>query len=371
MRRLLYHRSTPFTHYRKSWHTYSFIGLLLISIVALVACGPAATSAPTVPPTQTPTAQLDPTPTAIPTSTPSPTPTDQPAPTLPMVEEPAPVESVAIEVTATDPVSADLVLVTGLPSGCVSFKGYTLEREGDTFQVTATNVRPDKAGLMCTMIYGTETTRIPLTGEIEVCETYPVVVNGESFPVQAKVPGEGCNGSNDAPMLEELAPVESVAMEAEAADPVQANLVVVSGLPNACYSFEGYDVSRDSDTFRVGVTNARPDDPTLACAEMYRTVTTEIPLEGEIEICQTYTVIVNGQSHSVQAIAPNVRCGDPTGNTATDITLNAGETVPVGDEGFQLTFLEVTEDSWCPSDALCIQAGQATKPSRQKWATVS
>jgi hypothetical protein len=276
------------------------------------------------------------------------------------VEEPAPVESVAIEVTATDPVAADLVLVTGLPSGCVSFNGYDLEREGDTFQVTVTNVRPDKEDLVCTMIYGTETTRIALDGDIEVCETYTVVVNGESFSVQAGVPGEGCNGDNDVPMLEELAPIDSVTIDAEGGDPVRANLVVVSGLPNACYSFGGYNISRDGDTFRVGVTNARPDDPMMACAEVYRTVTTEIPLEGEIEICQTYTVIVNDQSQSVQAIAPNVRCGDTSGNIGMDITLNAGETLPVGDEGLQLTFLEVTEDSRCPSDALCIQAGQAT-----------
>jgi hypothetical protein len=277
------------------------------------------------------------------------------------MEEPAPVESVAIEVTATDPVAADLVMVTGLPNGCYSFNGYDLEREGDTFQVTVTNVRPDDDALMCTMIYGTETTRIPLAGDIEACETYTVVVNGESFSVQAKVPGEECSGGGGVPpMLEEPAPIESVTIEAEAGDPVRANLVVVSGLPNACYSFGGHDISREADTFRVEVTNVRPDDPMMACAEVYRTVTTEIPLEGEIEICQTYMVIINRQSHLVQAIAPIVRCADTAGNTGTEVTLKAGETVPVGDEGLQITFLEVTEDSRCPSDALCIQAGQAT-----------
>jgi hypothetical protein len=267
------------------------------------------------------------------------------------------VDSVAIEVTSTDPVAAELVLVTGLPSGCVSFKGYTLERQGDTFQVTVTNVRPDQDDLVCTMIYGMHTTRIPLEGEIEVCQTYTVVVNDQTFSVQAQVPGEACDG---APMLEELAPIEDATIEAEAGDPVRANLVIVSGLPNACYSFGSYHISREGESFQVEVLNLVPDDPTLACAEIYRTVTTEVPLEGEIEICQTYTVDVNGQSYSLQAIAPNVRCADTSGSLGMEVLLSAGETVPVGDAGLQLTFLDVTEDSRCPSDVVCIQAGQAT-----------
>jgi hypothetical protein len=280
-----------------------------------------------------------------------------------LVEEPAPVESVAIEVTGTEPATADLVLVTGLPGGCYSFKGYTLEREGDTFQVMATNVKPGDENLVCTMIYGTKTTRIPLTGEIEVCGTYTVVVNGESFSARAMVPGEECEDStsdNDGAMLEEPAPIESVVIEAQITEPVQANLVVVSGLPNACYSFGSYRISREGDTFQVQVSNLVPDNPTLACAELYRTVTTEVPLEGEIEVCQTYTVEINGQRHAVQAIAPNVRCADTSGDMGTEVTLGVGERVAVGDEGLAVTFLEVMEDSRCPSDVMCIQAGQAT-----------
>jgi hypothetical protein len=62
----------------------------------------------------------------------------------------------------------------------------------------------------------------------------------------------------------------------------------------------------------------------------------------------------------VQAIAPDVRCADPSGATDTEVKVAAGETASIGDEGLTVTFLEVTEDSRCPSDAICVRAGHAT-----------
>jgi hypothetical protein len=160
--------------------------------------------------------------------------------------------------------------------------------------------------------------------------------------------------------VEEPAPIESVTIEVTATEPRQAELVVVSGLPNGCSSFKGHTLSRDGDTIRMEVTNTRPDAPDLVCTQVYGTVTTRIPLSGNIEPCQTYTVIANGKSHSVQAVAPDVRCGDPSGVTDTEVRVGTGETASIGDEDLTVTFLEVTEDSRCPSDALCVRAGQAT-----------
>jgi hypothetical protein len=162
------------------------------------------------------------------------------------------------------------------------------------------------------------------------------------------------------PVVEEPAPIESVAIEVMAADPRQAELVVVSGLPNGCYTFKGHTMSRDGDTITVTVTNTRPDTPDLVCTEIYGMVTTRIPLTGDIEPCHTYTVIANGESHSAQAIGPHVSCSASSGPNDAEIRVGAGETVSIGDDGLMLTFLEVTEDSRCPSDALCVRAGQAT-----------
>jgi hypothetical protein len=161
-------------------------------------------------------------------------------------------------------------------------------------------------------------------------------------------------------LVEEPAPIESVAIEIPVTEPGQAELVIVSGLPNGCYTFKGHNLARDGDTITVAVTNTRPDQPDLVCTEIYGMVTTRIPLSGTIEPCQTYTVIVNGESRSVQAVGPHISCPSPSGVADTEVIVGAGETVPVGNEGLTVTFLEVTEDSRCPSDALCIRTGQAT-----------
>ena len=161
-------------------------------------------------------------------------------------------------------------------------------------------------------------------------------------------------------LVGEPSSIESVAIEVPAAEPRQAELVVVSGLPNDCYTFKGHTLSRDGDTIRVEVTNARPDQPDLVCTQIYGMVTTRIPLSGSIEPCQTYTVIVNGKPRSVQATAPDVRCSSPSVAADTEVKVSVGETASIGEEGLTVTFLEVTEDFRCPSDVDCIRAGQAT-----------
>ena len=60
--------------------------------------------------------------------------------------------------------------------------------------------------------------------------------------------------------------------------PLQYRLTVVSGLPNACVSYGGYTVIRDGDTVRVEMLNWKSADPQVACAEIYRTVRTVVPL---------------------------------------------------------------------------------------------
>lgn len=107
------------------------------------------------------------------------------------------------------------------------------------------------------------------------------------------------------------APIESVAINLDDARSTPSFLEVVSGLRDTCESFKDSSLSRDGDSFIVEVTNSRQVGQNIACAEIYRTVNTRIPTGIEVEVCKVYDVVVNGEPHRVQVIAPNVRCADP------------------------------------------------------------
>ncbi len=101
---------------------------------------------------------------------------------------PANVEGVEIQVAATEPPSATLIVFFQLRDACESFYGYSLTRQGDEFRVEVTNLRPD---LDCSGSHRTLTTRLPLdTYDIEACKRYVVVVNDSvTYSVLASCPG--------------------------------------------------------------------------------------------------------------------------------------------------------------------------------------
>jgi CubicO group peptidase (beta-lactamase class C family) len=158
----------------------------------------------------------------------------------------------------------------------------------------------------------------------------------------------------------EPAPIENMAIEVKGADIRQTRLVILSGLPNSCYSFGGYNVSRSGETIHVKVFNLVSDDPSLDCREVYRTVATEVPLEEGIEICGIYAIDINGHTHTIQATAPNVNCDHTLSTSGIDVLVGMGERVEVGEDGLLLTLLELLADSRCSGDSLCTQADQAT-----------
>ena len=149
------------------------IGLAaMLLLLAAVAC---ASSAPPLAPTQ-PSVSVRPT--AVPTNLPEPatgiqeTPTTiEPAvpatpivvsPTEPasgqpsgpgMVETPAPIESVKVAVSDSNPPVYTLQITSGIPGGCVKFNGYETLREGNSINVNVTNLQPAEA-VLCTAIYG-------------------------------------------------------------------------------------------------------------------------------------------------------------------------------------------------------------------------
>ena len=95
----------------------------------------------------------------------------------------------------------------------------------------------------------------------------------------------------DPGLVQVTAPVESVEVLAMESFPVQYSLVVVSGLPNACVSYSGYHFGREDNIILVEMQNWTPANPQKACAQVYTTVETVIPLGSEFESGQTYTVM--------------------------------------------------------------------------------
>ena len=92
------------------------------------------------------------------------------------------------------------------------------------------------------------------------------------------------------------APIESLVLNIAESFPLQYFLQVTSGLPNSCHSFAGYALTRDGRTLWIGVYNSIPSDKEIACAQVYGTVETTIPLGSDFDPQVTYTVDVNGET---------------------------------------------------------------------------
>ncbi len=107
--------------------------------------------------------------------------------------------------------------------------------------------------------------------------------------------------ANDTGLVQVTAPIESVEVLILESFPLHYNVVVVSGLPNACATSAGYRIDRQDATIALEVLNWKPADPGVACAEIYGTVRTTIPLGSDFESGRTYTLVVNGVTQEFDA----------------------------------------------------------------------
>lgn len=189
-----------------SWMAYGIVALLAASaaMFALACSGGDAdpTSTPTV--TATPPANsfapgateaaAGPTgPTGIPsggltiqTSTPTPVPTTAVMTTTPpsglaydVVRALAPIERFSATTQNDGPVYY-LEITVGLPSGCARYDHIDVARAGNTFTLQVWNWVPaPNSGAICTMIYGTHLTSIPLE-DVAAGQTYTFIVNDKT-----------------------------------------------------------------------------------------------------------------------------------------------------------------------------------------------
>ncbi len=95
-------------------------------------------------------------------------------------------------------------------------------------------------------------------------------------------------------MVKSLAPVESVEIRVAESYPPQYFVDVVSGLPNACVEFYGYEEYRAGSVTTITVYNLEPaPSQQIACAEIYGLHEFNVPLGSDFKPGETYTLSVN------------------------------------------------------------------------------
>ena len=96
-------------------------------------------------------------------------------------------------------------------------------------------------------------------------------------------------------MVKVPAPIESVDIAVAESYPPQYFAHIVSGLPNGCVEFYGYEETRSGNAITITVFNLEPapSNNTLACAAIYLTQETSVALGKDFESGKEYTVKVN------------------------------------------------------------------------------
>ena len=244
--------------------------LMAILLMGALACGPAAqpdiaaqnpaTQAPPVrsnspfqiPATLVPGFQPDTPVSGSDTQTPPAQP-DAPGPSQPgMVETPAPIDGVELVVSEDDPPQYTLEIVSGLPSGCVKFGGYSVSQEANTIHVTVTNLIPTSPA-PCTMIYGTFEGQADLGSDFIPGESYTIVVNGKTTNSFIARSPEGEK------MAQTQSPIEQTRVMASQTGPLEYTLQVVSRLPlgSSCSKFDGNGIRNIAGFVAISGTKGR------------------------------------------------------------------------------------------------------------------
>ena len=207
-----------------------------------------------------------------------------------MVQTDAPIESVKVDISDSNPPVYTLRITSGLPGGCVKFNGYETVREGGSINVTVTNLEPAEP-VPCTAIYAQQVGEVVLDGVFTPGNAYSVFVNGKLTNSFTARDPEGRK------MAVAESPIERVEVVVSDANPPEYNLLVVSRLPlgSSCSKFNGYDLlRRDSGFIDVTVTHLEVTE-IVPCTRDLPVVTNDILLGTEFASGESYKVIVNGE----------------------------------------------------------------------------
>jgi hypothetical protein len=268
----------------------------------------------------------------------------------------APIERVDIRTTRSIPAQYSLSIQSGLPNGCVKLEGYSLDRHGSTITIVITNVSTASQGQMCIQVYTTTNTSIALGTDFYRGTEYTVNVNDvtETF--------EGLNAPLDDTVsyTQVPAPIESMTVMSTRTDPPQYIAAITSGLPNSCVRLDTYNTEREGNRTTVSIMNLAPGPDTI-CAQVYGTVDTHVALGSDFKSGQEYSVRVNDVTESFTVASAAEQGGEDGAapRLGEPFQLGVGESATIEAEGLRIEFLEIVEESRCPLDVTCIQAGRA------------
>ena len=95
-------------------------------------------------------------------------------------------------------------------------------------------------------------------------------------------------------LVQVLAPIDRLEIQAAAIEPPQYRVLVDSVLPDSCAFFDGFSVDQIGETIRIRIFNVRPADPDVECDQVASRVNVEITLGAGFETGVDYTIDVNG-----------------------------------------------------------------------------
>ena len=194
------------------------------------------------------------------------------------VEVEAPIEDVAVDVVASDPVRYFLEIEVGVPDTCHKFDRTEVERSEREITVSVIN-RVVADGMDCWAIERVAPHTVPLGSDFEPDVIYTVRVNDREISFTGK-----------AISVEEVeAPIENVTVHV--VEPWYF-LIISSGLPNDCHTFNRTEVERAGTEITVAVIN-RVLTGDVGCAQVYRSEALVVELDTDFEAGVTYTVRVN------------------------------------------------------------------------------
>lgn len=177
----------------------------------------------------------------------------------------------------------------------------------------------------------------------------PNVRCADPGPVGQPLPSEP-----DYPTVTVSAPSESVMIISTRSLPPQYVVKIISGLPGGCAQFDGYTMVREGDDIRISVTNLMPSpEAPVLCTQIYAYHDTSINIGSDFKGGVKYSIHVNDFPAETF-----VGVGGP-GGSQSGIDIPLGESAQMEDQDLVLEFIEVTDDSRCPANVVCVWAGQA------------
>lgn len=141
-------------------------------------------------------------------------------------------------------------------------------------------------------------TRVALLAAVACGSSSTAVPTGTPIkgPPPTETPGSGDSPPEEPAPVAVPAPIESSTVVLPATPGGDYILKIISGLPNGCAEFNGYEVKQDGDRFIVEVTNLVPHPSLMVeCIEIYGSHEAEVVLGSGLVDGGTYTAEINGE----------------------------------------------------------------------------